>query len=231
MAGDRCRRDGDGEAKPARDGRSVSTRRRRRGRNEDGLWRAPRARANLANDVGLLAGLLELGLLEVRRGREGRREDLLRLDVERQPLEQPVELLLVPSIIINVTITVVTVNHRDHRRSRAAQHQSPSSSPSPSTIGTDGRARRSASGGRAGGGRGGMLVESACGSARVARGARADGWAERGSGRCARGEGEAGRKEGARDRGDGRGGDERARARLTPCATWSSCWSRRTCAS
>ena len=39
--------------------------------------------ADLADDVDLLAALLELGLLEVRRRREGRREDLLGLDLEQ----------------------------------------------------------------------------------------------------------------------------------------------------
>jgi hypothetical protein len=43
--------------------------------------------ADLADDVDLLAALLELGLLEVRGGGEGGREDLLGLNVEPEARE------------------------------------------------------------------------------------------------------------------------------------------------
>ena len=57
------------------------------GRGGGGHHRKGRLDADLADDVDLLAALLELGLLEVRGGGEGGREDLLGLNVEPEARE------------------------------------------------------------------------------------------------------------------------------------------------
>mmetsp|Transcript_14372 Transcript_14372/g.30332 ORF Transcript_14372/g.30332 Transcript_14372/m.30332 type:complete len:366 (+) Transcript_14372:154-1251(+) len=69
--------------------------------------------ANLSDNVHLLPSLLELGLLEVRRRREGRREDLLGLNVEPKRRE-----------LAEVALTALgrVVCHEEHLLASLAQH-------------------------------------------------------------------------------------------------------------